>query len=76
MFDIIMQHSGMQQYTYAYKTRQHLQVASKLTLILLTWRIWWTPNNASKWQMGFNSAFKGLKENHDYSTQISWNKIK
>jgi hypothetical protein len=24
------------------------------------WRIWWAPNNASKWQMGFNSAFKGL----------------
>ena len=33
-----------------------------LTLILLTWRIWLTPNNASKWQMGFNSAFKGLKK--------------
>jgi hypothetical protein len=25
-----------------------------LTLILLTWRIWRAPNNASKWQMGFN----------------------
>jgi len=24
------------------------------------WRIWWVPNNASKWQMGLNSAFKGL----------------
>jgi len=34
--------------------------AQNLTLILLTWRIWWAPNNASKWQMGFNSAFKGL----------------
>jgi hypothetical protein len=32
-----------------------------LTLILLTWRIWSAPNNASKWQMGFNSAFKGLR---------------
>jgi hypothetical protein len=32
-----------------------------LTLTPLTWRIWWAPNNASKWQMGFNSAFKGLK---------------
>jgi len=32
-----------------------------LTLILLTWRIWWAPNNASKWQMEFNSEFKGLK---------------
>jgi hypothetical protein len=33
-----------------------------LTLILLKWSIGWAPNNASKWQMGFNSAFKGLKE--------------
>ena len=31
-----------------------------LTLILLTWRNW-CANNASKWQMGFNSAFKVLK---------------
>jgi len=31
-----------------------------LTLILPMWRIWWDPNNASKWQMGFNLAFKGL----------------
>jgi hypothetical protein len=31
-----------------------------LTLILLTWRKWWA-NNASKLQMGFNWAFKGLK---------------
>jgi hypothetical protein len=29
-------------------------------LILLTWIIWWAPNNASKWQMGFKSVFKGL----------------
>ena len=33
---------------------------SCLTLILLTWRMWWAPNNTSKWQMGFNLAFKGL----------------
>jgi len=33
-----------------------------LTLIVLTWRIWGDPNNASKRQMRFNSAFKGLKE--------------
>jgi len=33
---------------------------SSLTLILLMWKIWWVPNNVSKWQMGFNSAFKGL----------------
>ena len=25
------------------------------------WRVWWAPNNASRWQMGFNSAFEGLK---------------
>jgi len=33
---------------------------NNLTLILLTWRKWWAPNNASKWQMGINSGFKGL----------------
>jgi len=27
---------------------------------LPTWRIWWAPNNAREWQVGFNSAFKGL----------------
>jgi len=25
--------------------------------------MWRAPNNASKWQVGFNSAFKGLKPN-------------
>ena len=33
-----------------------------LTLNLLTSTIVAPPSNASKWQMGFNSAFKGLKE--------------
>ena len=32
-----------------------------LTRILLTWTIWRASNNASKWRIGFNSAFKGLK---------------
>ena len=32
-----------------------------LTLTLLTWTIWRAPTNASKWRMGFNSAFKGLR---------------
>jgi len=32
-----------------------------LTLMLLTWKIWWAPNNAIKWQIEFNSAFKVLK---------------
>jgi hypothetical protein len=31
-----------------------------LTLILVTWKVRWVPNNASRWQMGFNSGFKGL----------------
>ena len=31
-----------------------------LTLNLLTTTIVAPPSNASKWQMGFNSAFKGL----------------
>jgi len=37
-----------------------------LTLILLTWKIWCVPNNARKWQMGFNSAFKGLIDTKRY----------
>jgi len=37
-----------------------LSSLASLTLILLTWRIWCDPNNASKQQMGFNSVFKGL----------------
>ena len=32
-----------------------------LTLILLTWTVWRASTSASKWRMGFNSAFKGLK---------------
>jgi len=35
---------------------------SEVTLILLTWKIGGAPNNASKWQMGFNSAFKGWRQ--------------
>jgi hypothetical protein len=36
-------------------------LTSSLTLYLLMWRIWRDADNASKWQMGFNWAFKGLK---------------
>ena len=36
-------------------------ILNTLTIYLLTWRIWWALNNASKWQMRFNSAFKGLR---------------
>jgi hypothetical protein len=42
------------------KNLQRLQCTWHLTLILLTWRIWRAPNNASRWQMGLNLAFKGL----------------
>ena len=31
-----------------------------LTFILLRWRKWLAPNNASRQHMGFNSGFKGL----------------
>jgi len=31
-----------------------------ITLYPLTWKIRWAPINASRWQMGFNSAFEGL----------------
>ena len=34
--------------------------SKRWTLIPLTWKIWWAPNNASRWQIGLNSAFKGL----------------
>jgi len=44
-----------------------------LTLILLRWRIWWAPNNASRWQMGFNSAFKGLMHSNVNRThETTW----
>jgi hypothetical protein len=41
------------------KSVKKIQVS--LTPILLTWRIWRVPSNASKWQMVFNSEFEGLK---------------
>ena len=42
-------------------TLQFFKSLLQLTLYLLTWRIWWAQNNVSKWQMGFNAAFQGLK---------------
>jgi len=49
-----------------------------LTLILLTWRIWWAANNASRLQIGFNSAFKGLMQVHTtkfHEKPSSWSRI-
>ena len=40
-----------------------LRLGWHFTLILLMWRKRWAPNNASRWQMGYNSAFKGLISN-------------
>ena len=42
-----------------YRCRFILKIM-ELTLNLLTTTIVAPPSNASKWQMGFNSAFKGL----------------
>jgi len=39
------------------------------TLNPLTWKIWWAPNNASRWQMGFNSAFNGLMSSGSKKTK-------
>ena len=51
-------------YCYQLCTRKETPCYKRYTknaaLTLLTWRIWWLPNNAGKWQMGFNSGFKGL----------------
>jgi len=38
-----------------------LMLLHNLTLNLLTWRKWWASNNASRWQMGFDSAFKWIR---------------
>ena len=48
-----------------------------LTFILLTWRKWLAPNNASRQQMGFNSAFKGLNRVRfsPNSLQVRHNKL-
>jgi hypothetical protein len=42
----------------------------RLTLNLLTTTIVALPSNASKWQMGFNSALKGLKLDDGYGAEI------
>ena len=43
-----------------------------LTLYLLTWKIWWAQNNASRWQMGFNLVFKGLNIIRNAFCVIDW----
>src|SRR5215469_14584563 len=41
----------------------YVRASESLTLNLLTTTIVATPSNASKWQMGFNSAFKRCMKN-------------
>ena len=57
-------HEKIQYYNFRIKYLFMLRTFNdqqNLNLILLTWRIWRGPNKASKWQIGINSAFKGLK---------------
>ena len=58
--------------SYVIQPFKNEKVMFYLTLILLTWRIWWAPNNAGKWQMGFNSAFKGLKVKSYLTVNTIW----
>jgi hypothetical protein len=53
---------GPQVHTSTKHVKHLLNICYKhlLTLNLLTSTIVAPPSNASKWQMGFNSAFKGL----------------
>ena len=36
------------------------------------WRIGWAPKDASKWQMGFNSVFKGLKSGNKHNVILTF----
>jgi hypothetical protein len=54
----------MQTHNFIFRAANLIDHPSTLTLILLTWRIWGASNNASRWQMGFNSAFTGLNIVH------------
>jgi len=42
------------------------ELPQPLTLNPLTWKIWLDPNNASRWEVGFNSAFKGLNDIYEW----------
>jgi hypothetical protein len=49
-----------------------LYIGRTVLLIPLMWNIGRVPNNVSKWQMGFNSAFKGLKVHIYDSTSLNY----
>jgi len=42
------------------RTEQRTRSSTPLTLILLTWTIWWAPNNTSRSQLGLNLTFEEL----------------
>ena len=46
-----------------------------LTLTPLTWKIWWAPNNTSKWQIRFNSEFRGLNWTYKKKYKCVWRHI-
>ena len=50
-------------------------LGTTLTLILLRWRIGWAPNNASRWQVGFNSVFKRLTNQNCIQVEVK-NRLK
>ena len=54
-------------------SKRPLFVYTLLTLNLLTTSIVAPSSNASKWQMGFNSAFKGLKAVQLWNTSLTLN---
>jgi hypothetical protein len=66
---ILAERCEMYKYIFSsYCTKWTKRAPNVLTLILLTWKIWWAPNSASKRQMVFNSGFKGLTHsNRDYT---------
>ena len=46
-------------------------MTASLTPTLATWTICWAPINASKWRMGFNSTFKGLRKHFFFCLSLS-----
>ena len=63
-FCVLTQHSQEEkEYQIKQLTEKHMQqiITNHTFLNLLTTTIVAPPSNASKWQMAFNSAFKGLK---------------
>ena len=57
----------LKRYIYNLST---VPIYTPLTLNPLTWKIWWAPNNVSRWQMRFNSAFNRLNQLLGKSTRF------